>query len=755
MGTFYKPHDFYHFPLKTSDSTFAGVNKVLSCCLFFLIGPFLYLTKAQTLRFVDATSVPVEGVIVSLHSLSTEEGDVLITDNRGSITLKHSLPVIVRTSHFAYNTINDTIYNMEQEKQFSLVPKNINLSDVTVTGNYNTTDRSVYQTEVITRQQIRAQAANTVQDLFTHQLNVRVANDPSTGTSVSLQGIGGENIKVLVDGVPVIGRLYGNINLSQLNLNNIERVEVIRGPASVLYGTNALGGVINIITDASNNPPFKAGINTYYESTGQYNADVFANVHFRKTDVSLNGGRYYFDGWSENEDTRVDEWKPKEQRFGSIRLSHKFNKTKLVYQSSLFNEEVTNRGTPRILPTKIYAFDEHYFTTRFNNDLQLYHLFSVSKKLEVTGAYSYYQYRRTTYRKDLIQLNEILSSDSLAQDTNNFGATMLRAVYTKDDLNSKINYQFGIDINDEYTTGRRIENNKKETGDYAAFASMEFRVIKKLLLKPSLRYAYNTNYKQPVIPSYQAMYELNKRTVVRASYSKGFRSPSLKEQYLYFHDSNHDVYGNPDLKAEDSHHLLASADWTLSKGKSIFKISPSVFYNHIKNRISLVASDLIYTYLNFYEYNTQGGQLTASYGYANLQLSSGYSYTGIYNSEDGGKDFLYYSELNAMAQYKIDKAKMLLAVFWKYNGHQPQYMLDDLGSVSVFNGESYSMVDASVTKTLFKEKISVGAGVKNILDITTIKNSGESGGAHQASDNELFTGMGRSYFVRIQYQFSK
>jgi outer membrane receptor for ferrienterochelin and colicins len=754
MATFLRAYDLNHFTLKTSASTFASVNKILICCLFFLIGPFLYLTKAQTLRFVDATGLPVEGVIVSLHSLSTDDGAVSITDNKGLIPVKISLPLIIRTSHFAFNTVNDTIYNINQEKQFSMAPKNIDLDDVTITGNYSTTDRSVYQTEVITKEQIQAQAANNVQDLFTHQLNVRVANDPSTGSTISLQGIGGENIKVLVDGVPVIGRLNGNINLSQLNLNNIERVEVIRGPASVLYGTNALGGVINIITDASNNPPFRTGVNTYYESTGQYNADVFANIHFRKTDVSINGGRYYFDGWSENEDTRMDEWKPKEQRFGSMRLSHRINKSKLVFQTSLFNEEVTNKGKVLGLPYKAYSFDEHFFTTRFNNEVQFYHIFSVSKKVEVTGAYSYYGYRRSTYKKNLVTLDEMLSADPLQQDTNDFGAAMLRAVYTKDDLNSKLNYQVGIDFNNEYTTGRRIAEHKKETGDFAAFASLEFRIVKRLLLKPSVRYAYNTTYKSPVVPSFQAMYELNKRAAVRVSYSKGFRSPSLKEQYLSFHDSNHDVYGNINLKAEDSDHLHASVDWTFNKGKSSFKISPSVFYNHINNRISLVAKDSIYTYLNFYEYITRGGQITAAYNYAAFQFSTGYSYTGIYNSEDGGEDYLYYSELNAMVQYKMNKAKMLVALFWKYNGQQPQYILDNTGTITVFNGESYSMVDASVTKKLFKERISIGTGVKNILDITTIKNSG-SAGTHQASEDQLFTGMGRSYFIRLQYQFSK
>lgn len=730
--------------------------KKITLSLFLVLGPFLYLTKAQTFRFTDSKGLPVEGIVVSVKSLGQENGSVLITDNKGAVETNKSFPVIIRTYHFAFVSIQDTIYNADGVKSYSVQSNNVNLDEISVTGNYGTTDRSVYQTQVITRQDIEAQSANNVLDLFTHQLNVRVNNDMSIGSSISLQGIGDENIKVLVDGVPVIGRLAGNINLSQLNLNNVERVEVIRGPASVLYGTNALGGVINIITDASTNPPFKAGVNTYYESNGQYNGDAYTNFHFKKTDVSLSGGRNFFDGWSEKDTSRADEWNPKEQKFGSIRFAQKIKKTKVVFQSSYFDEKVTNLSDNiRGLPYQAYAFDEYFKTKRFNNEVQISHLFSATQNLQVSAAYSFYRYERNTYRKNLVTLNEALSNDVSQQDTNDFGAAMMRAVYTKDDLNSKWNYQVGLDLNNEYSTGRRIENNKQDNGDYAAFASVEFRPVTGFLIRPAVRYAYNTVYKAPVVPSIQFMYELKQKTVFRTSYSRGFRSPSLKEMYLHFVDANHNVFGNTNLDAEESDHVLFSVDRTFNIGKSKLVLSPSGFYNHIRNKIDLISvTGDIYQYINFYEYITKGGQFSASFEYKAFEVSTGYSYTGIYNSEIEGSDFAYADELNTMTQYKINKTKTLVALYWKYNGHQPQYYVNDEGEVAIFNSEGYSTVDASVTQKLLKDRITIGAGVKNLLDITTIKYKG-TGTAHQAADDEVFTGMGRSYFVRLQYQFRK
>lgn len=119
-----------------------------------------------------------------------------------------------------------------------------------VTGQYgaNTADQSVYKVRVIDESRIKAQGAVNLRDVLTNDLNIRLSNDPVLGSSLTMMGVGGENIKILIDGVPMVGRTNGNIDLSQINLNNVERIEVVEGPLSVSYGTNALGGAINLIT---------------------------------------------------------------------------------------------------------------------------------------------------------------------------------------------------------------------------------------------------------------------------------------------------------------------------------------------------------------------------------------------------------------------------------------------------------------------------------------------------------------------------
>src|SRR5690606_31303934 len=110
-------------------------------------------------------------------------------------------------------------------------------------------------------------------------------------------------IKILMDGVPIGGREGGNIDLSQFNVYNIERIEIIQGPMSIMYGSDALGGVINLI---SKNTKKKIGLSgeAYYESVGKYNFNLTATKTFGKHSLSIGGGRNYFDGYGKlNADT--------------------------------------------------------------------------------------------------------------------------------------------------------------------------------------------------------------------------------------------------------------------------------------------------------------------------------------------------------------------------------------------------------------------------------------------------------------------
>ena len=118
------------------------------------------------------------------------------------------------------------------------------LDEVMVTGQIGsqTISESVNNLILITSKDIKSTGSNDLAELFSNQALFDLNVDPALGTTVSIQGMQGNNINIMIDGIPVIGRKGSQIDLSQINLSNIDRIEILKGPASVMYGTNSTGG---------------------------------------------------------------------------------------------------------------------------------------------------------------------------------------------------------------------------------------------------------------------------------------------------------------------------------------------------------------------------------------------------------------------------------------------------------------------------------------------------------------------------------
>ncbi|RMG59670.1 MAG: TonB-dependent receptor, partial [Bacteroidetes bacterium] len=114
----------------------------------------------------------------------------------------------------------------------------LNMEAVVITGQHGAVraSRAAHRVRIIDRQRIEAQGAVTLAEVLGQELNLRINQDPALGAQVQMQGISGENVKILLDGMPVPGRLGGGLDLSQLPLQDIERIEIVEGPMSVEYG---------------------------------------------------------------------------------------------------------------------------------------------------------------------------------------------------------------------------------------------------------------------------------------------------------------------------------------------------------------------------------------------------------------------------------------------------------------------------------------------------------------------------------------
>jgi outer membrane receptor for ferrienterochelin and colicins len=622
-------------------------------------------------------------------------------------------------------------------------------------------DESMHKITVIDSKKIEQMGAVNLRDVLSNSMNIRLSQDNVLGSSMSLQGISGENVKILVDGVPIIGRQNGNIDLSQINLQNIERIEIVEGPLSVQYGTNALAGTINLISKArSNTYKRKVNVLTQYECIGQYNTSVHGQYSFKKSSINASFGRNYFDGWSNRDkpfsyvgeakaDTnRFQTWKPKEQYMVDLGYAYRFGNMTLAANTGYFNEQIINRGKP-LKPYYEKAFDDYYHTKRFDNHLSLNGKLSKNWSLNALAAYNYYQRNKYSFFTDLTTLNKTQTAAS-DQDTSMFDLLMSRTSFVHAKDSSHFQYELGYDLNHENAVGKRIENKRKTIGDYAVFGTFEYK-IKSFTLKPGLRYAYNTQYNSPLVPSLNLKFSPSASHVFRASYARGFRAPSIKELYFDFVDINHNIIGSKDLVAEQSHNFSASWMHRINYGEFRLQTDVSGFYNTIDNLITLaILSGTRYSYVNISKHKTQGVRLLLKTNYKGLELNAGTGAVGRYNQLSESADaptFSYSPEVNGSVSYLLAKPNITLSAFYKYNGKLPSYEIADEKLKQTFISP-YSLMDVSVQKSFWQNRLAITIGCKNVLNVINVAAT-QSGGAHSSANSSMAIGSGRNFFVKL------
>jgi len=315
------------------------------------------------------------------------------------------------------------------------------------------------------------------------------------------------------------------------------------------------------------------------------------------------------------------------------------------------------------------------------------------------------------------------------------------------------NYQIGYDVNIDRGEGGKIEDGSQMIGDYAVFSSFNFKPAKKLALQAGIRWSYNTDYMPPVTPSFNIKWSPATTLTIRTSYARGFRAPSLKELYLDFVDLNHDIHGNPDLDAENSHNVSFSLDYKPKVNKHEFGVTPSFYFNDINNLITLAETGRwAYTYVNIENMMTMGGFLELKYGYEDFsfQVNAGYAS----QKHDGSGSFYYSPEVSVDAGYLIPGALITLSVFNKFNGSQTSFVVDEATGIAEKEMDSYNILDVSLNRQFWDKRISLTAGVKNILDVNNVGSTG-GGGIHSGPGDFTSIAWGRSFFASLKFLFNK
>ena len=745
--------------------------------LWLLFSCLVFTTAQAQLQFTvlngsDGESLP--GAHIALYDANEQLIQTVVTASEGTVTVVISdfekygaLQAVCSYIGFEKDTL---FIESNGAYSFELVPTEMVLNEMVVTGQYspNSAEKSVHKIRVITREKIDGMQAVNLRDVLTNELNVRITQDGVLGSGMQLQGVSGQNVKIMMDGVPIIGRLDGNIDISQINLNDVERIEVVEGPLSVNYGTNALAGTINIITKKGSQNGTQAQVNAYAEQVGTFNLDANVSTSIKKHRLRFSAGRNYFDGWDPTENKAFNyfeqrkvnqrnvQWNPKEQYFGRLNWNTRSKAWELNAQAAHFEETITNRGEAR-QPLGTTAFDDTYVTQRSDASFSATRNGKKSRFHAVVGG-NYFQRAKNTFVTDLTTQEQALSSDPSDQDTSIFRQVMSRGSYVYRFVPEKFSLELGYDFTVEDAVGERIENNTQQLGDYALFTTAEWKPTESLTLKPGMRIAHNTAYTAPVTPAINVLYR-KKGWSFRGSFAQGFRAPDLKELYFFFVDINHNIQGNTDLRAEYSNNYSASASYQWIKKQTILRGEASGFLNQIEDRITLAQNNAqLFSYVNVGSFQTQGLTVKGSLLLQHLKIQVGANYIGRENIESEAFDverFTYSPEVQSSLQYTWPKYQLKLSAFYKYTGELQGFAVVNDELVNTLIADFHTL-DLTLGKSFWNDALSVSTGMKNVLNVQQIPTVGTGGGgAHSSSANGMMVGMGRVFFIQMRYTWKK
>jgi outer membrane receptor for ferrienterochelin and colicins len=648
----------------------------------------------------------------------------------------------------------------------------ITLTDQVVTAQYEPTHykNAIHSIDVIKNEAMARRGVITLEQALTISPALRLYQDPILGTSITMRGVSASNVAILVDGVPVIGRQNGAVDLSQIAMQNVERIEIVQGPLSNIYGSNAAGGVINIISKKTQLHKWSANLSNQIESIGQRNHQGGLGYKIGRLTASVHARYFSYDQYPQDSLRVIDKitlsdgsvitrsrypYNPKMQMgFGGLLRYDIKEESHLILKFDKNAEDVIDYGVKKRLQFKPYANDQFYHTNR--SDLSLFYK-SKWKNYFIDATVAINQYDRIT--EDKRYYLETRSFDTLlhTSDTTRFKTYFGRMnfIYARDKIYS---INGGVSFTNENGKGDRIALQNNDHNAYASFselapyADVRYNIMGKLNTMVSLRYTMHSVYANKLTPAIQLKYDINARWCVRLGYAQGYRSPSLKELYLEFIDVNHNIIGNPDLKPETSYDVQGSLTYMPIKN---IEFLLNMYHTTIKSRINLTEYDALkFKYENIDNYTVYGFQPSIKYNWKTLSIGSsasiGYWATNI--DKASSPKYGQVIDINNNLTYEWSKAGFVFSANHRLSGNQPAYrLINDDVVISTISG--FNILDLSIGKSIANKAVVINTGVRNVSNVKNTSITGNAASGVHSSDGRNVVSQGRSYFVNLSLNF--
>ena len=423
-------------------------------------------------------------------------------------------------------------------------------------------------TRLITLHDIKITDATNIQDMLTQEIpGLEFGLAMTQETSLNMSGFGGNAVLFLIDGERMAGETMDNIDYSRMNLDNVGRIEIVKGASSALYGSNAVGGVVNIIS-REYLEPWTASVNSRYNTFG----------HEWRNGATFSFNTRRWNSQTSFQHTTIDPVNlPKAHSSEEIAAELMKKAQGLPYDESVLTDD---SNISRLFGQKTYNVKERltwrasdyltliarggYFFRTSERDTHDYHYKGYSAGLKGKYAWKSDRYLELSYAYDQYDKANFLPGGTRTHDHDysNQQHVVHALFYNAFGKNSLI---VGADfLHDYLTTYQFVDNASHSQSNIDGFAEFDWNITDRLNVVGSIRYDYFSASRQKAFTERMALVYKFPWMTLRANYAVGFRAPTLKEMYMHFDMGNmgYMILGNPDLKPEKSNNVNIAIERT-------------------------------------------------------------------------------------------------------------------------------------------------------------------------------------------------
>lgn len=414
--------------------------------------------------------------------------------------------------------ISSTICNAQIIEKDTVVEQKLDEVILTATRTYRQLSSLPLPAQIVKQRDIQAMGSMRLDQVLSEQTGLITVSEFIGGEGIQMQGLDAQYTLILIDGVPLIGRSAGTLDLSRVSVGNIKQIEIVKGASSSLYGSKALGGVINIITEKPTSD-FNGNARYRFGSFNTHDSSLNSSFKNDKFSLSLFINRNSSDGYQFLNAADLNTVDPFSNYTFNAKLGLPISKKttlnvsgRYYIQNQIYAPTLDEKGEIDISEWNTHLKTEHTFNDLWSGELEFY----------VT------RYKADEYLNNVADNSFFSSSD--------YDEFLLRPEFRGAfKPNSKVTYTGGIGLNYESLDRTDFSTKPEFTSPYI-FLQYDANPNEKLNVIVGARFDGHNEYKSQLSPKVALRYTYNDKIALKGSVGYGFKAPDFRQ--LYFDYTN-------------------------------------------------------------------------------------------------------------------------------------------------------------------------------------------------------------------------